>query len=100
MAAAMTTVIGAAPLRRTGYGARPGDSSGGSIATGRDYLYVLPALGVMFLVIGYPIYYTVYLSFFNTPPSLADGRQDLRRPRELRAYSVAATAFVKSRSTR
>ncbi len=25
----------------------------------------------MFLVIGYPIYYTVYLSFFNTPPSLA-----------------------------
>jgi multiple sugar transport system permease protein len=36
-----------------------------------DYLYVLPSLGVMFLVIGYPIYYTVYLSFFKTPPSLA-----------------------------
>jgi multiple sugar transport system permease protein len=36
-----------------------------------DYLYILPALGVMILVIGYPIYYTVYLSFFNTPPSLA-----------------------------
>lgn len=36
-----------------------------------DYLYVLPALGVMFLVIGYPIYYTIYLSFFKTPPSLA-----------------------------
>jgi len=36
-----------------------------------DYLYILPALGVMLLVIGYPIYYTVYLSFFNTPPSLA-----------------------------
>jgi multiple sugar transport system permease protein len=36
-----------------------------------DYLYILPALGVMFLVIGYPIYYTVYLSFFSTPPSLA-----------------------------
>ena len=36
-----------------------------------DYLYVLPALGVMFLVIGYPIYYTFYLSFFKTPPSLA-----------------------------
>jgi len=36
-----------------------------------DYLYVLPSLGVMFLVIGYPIYYTVYLSFFNTPPSLS-----------------------------
>ncbi len=25
----------------------------------------------MLLVIGYPIYYTVYLSFFNTPPSLS-----------------------------
>ena len=36
-----------------------------------DYLYVLPALGVMALVIGYPIYDTVYLSFFNTPPNLA-----------------------------
>ncbi len=36
-----------------------------------DYLYILPALGVMILVIGYPIYYTIYLSFFNTPPSLA-----------------------------
>ena len=36
-----------------------------------DYLYVAPALGVMALVIGYPIYDTIYLSFFNTPPSLA-----------------------------
>lgn len=36
-----------------------------------DYMYVLPALAVMFLVIGYPVYYVVYLSFFNTPPSLA-----------------------------
>ncbi len=36
-----------------------------------DYAYVAPALGVMLLVIGYPIYDTVYLSFFNTPPSLA-----------------------------
>ena len=36
-----------------------------------DYLYILPALGVMLLVIGYPVYYTIYLSFFNTPPSLA-----------------------------
>lgn len=36
-----------------------------------DYVYVLPALLVMLLVIGYPIYYTIYLSFFNTPPSLA-----------------------------
>ena len=36
-----------------------------------DYLYVAPALGVMLLVIAYPVYYTVYLSFFNTPPNLA-----------------------------
>ena len=36
-----------------------------------DYLYVAPAIGVMLLVIGYPIYDTIYLSFFNTPPSLA-----------------------------
>ncbi len=36
-----------------------------------DYLYIAPALGVMLLVIGYPIYDTIYLSFFNTPPSLA-----------------------------
>lgn len=36
-----------------------------------DYLYILPALGVMLLVIAYPIYYTVYLSFYKTPPSLA-----------------------------
>jgi multiple sugar transport system permease protein len=36
-----------------------------------DYLYVAPALAVMMLVIAYPVYYTVYLSFFNTPPNLA-----------------------------
>lgn len=36
-----------------------------------DYLYILPALGIMLLVIAYPIYYTFYLSFFRTPPSLA-----------------------------
>ncbi len=36
-----------------------------------DYLYVVPALGVMALVIAYPIYYTVYLSFFSTPPNLS-----------------------------
>src|SRR5579875_2951672 len=36
-----------------------------------DYLYVAPALGVMLLVIGYPVFDTIYLSFFSTPPSLA-----------------------------
>jgi len=35
-----------------------------------DYLNVLPALVVMLIVIAYPIYYTVELSFFTTPPSL------------------------------
>ncbi len=35
-----------------------------------DYLYVLPAILVMLVVIAYPIYYTVDLSFFNTPPGL------------------------------
>jgi multiple sugar transport system permease protein len=36
-----------------------------------DYLYVLPALAVMLLVIGYPICNTVYLSLFRTPASLS-----------------------------
>lgn len=36
-----------------------------------DYLYIAPALIVMLLVIAYPIYYTVVLSFYKTPPSLA-----------------------------
>ncbi|MEQ1768814.1 MAG: sugar ABC transporter permease [Devosia sp.] len=35
-----------------------------------DYLYVLPAIVVMLVVIGYPIYYTIELSFFKTPASL------------------------------
>ena len=33
-----------------------------------DYLYVLPALLVMLVVIGYPLVYTVWLSFHATPP--------------------------------
>lgn len=36
-----------------------------------DYMYIAPALFVMLLVIAYPIYYTVSLSFYKTPPSLA-----------------------------
>jgi multiple sugar transport system permease protein len=35
-----------------------------------DYLYVLPALIVMMIVIAYPIYYTIELSFFRTPANL------------------------------
>jgi multiple sugar transport system permease protein len=36
-----------------------------------DYLYIVPALGVMLVVIAYPVFYTVRLSFYSTPPSLA-----------------------------
>jgi multiple sugar transport system permease protein len=35
-----------------------------------DYLYVLPALLVMLIVIAYPVYYTIELSFFKTPANL------------------------------
>jgi len=35
-----------------------------------DYLYVLPSLIVMLIVIAYPIYYTIELSFYRTPPNL------------------------------
>jgi multiple sugar transport system permease protein len=35
-----------------------------------DYLYVLPALVVMMIVIAFPVYYTVELSFFKTPANL------------------------------
>jgi multiple sugar transport system permease protein len=35
-----------------------------------DYFYVLPALLVMLVVIAFPIYYTIELSFFKTPPNL------------------------------
>ena len=33
-----------------------------------DYVYVAPAILVMLVVIGYPLVYTVYLSFHETPP--------------------------------
>src|SRR5690606_12143023 len=35
-----------------------------------DYLYVLPAIVVMLIVIAYPVYYTIELSFYKTPASL------------------------------
>ncbi len=35
-----------------------------------DYAYVLPALVVMLIVIAYPVYYTIELSFYRTPASL------------------------------
>jgi hypothetical protein len=55
-----------APVRR------PAQRTGLLASMGRhwnDYLYILPALAVMIVVIAYPIYYTIYLSFFDTPPS-------------------------------
>jgi multiple sugar transport system permease protein len=39
-------------------------------ASRADYLYVLPAIVVMLIVIAYPIYYTIDLSFYKTPPGL------------------------------
>ena len=51
---------------------RPARRTGLLATIGRhwaDYLYILPALAVMLIVIAYPIYYTIYLSFFETPPS-------------------------------
>jgi multiple sugar transport system permease protein len=61
---------GAPPQRRSAARREPGLVSR-VVAHRADYLYVAPALLVMLLVIGYPIYDTVYLSFFDTPPSLA-----------------------------
>src|SRR5258708_35516048 len=34
-----------------------------------DYMWVAPALLVMVLVIAYPFFYTIDLSFYDTPPS-------------------------------
>ena len=39
-------------------------------ASRADYVYVLPAIIVMLIVIAFPIYYTIDLSFFRTPPGL------------------------------
>jgi multiple sugar transport system permease protein len=36
-----------------------------------DYTYIAPALLVMLLVIAFPIYYTIELSFFKTPANLS-----------------------------
>ncbi len=61
--AAMSSASTRAPSRRASLGQR--------IWTQRaDYLYVLPALVVMLIVIAYPVYYTIELSFFKTPTSL------------------------------
>ncbi len=66
----MTTVTGQAAASLTP-GARRASLPRRVAEHWADYLYVLPALGVMLLVIAYPVYYTVHLSFFKTPPNLA-----------------------------
>ena len=65
----MTTVTGKADSARKPRAMRSGVLR--QIWSNRaDYLYVLPAIVVMLIVIAYPIYYTVELSFFKTPPGL------------------------------
>jgi len=65
----MTTVTGQAEAARKSVAAR--SNLPGKIWQHRaDYAYVLPAILVMLIVIAYPIYYTIDLSFFKTPPCL------------------------------
>jgi multiple sugar transport system permease protein len=65
----MTTVTGQADAPRSTGALRSGILRQ-VWASRADYLYVLPAIIVMLVVIAYPIYYTVDLSFFKTPPGL------------------------------
>ena len=51
------------PPTRLAKTAKRGGCSARSCKHWADYVYVLPAIGVMVLVIGYPIVYTVWLSF-------------------------------------
>ena len=65
----MTTLTGSPGAPRKGPTAPPGLFQ--QMWTSRaDYLYVLPAIVVMLIVIAYPVYYTIDLSFFRTPPGL------------------------------
>lgn len=65
----MTTITGQSGTSRKATIARPNVFR--QMWTSRaDYLYVLPAIIVMLVVIAYPIYYTIDLSFFRTPPGL------------------------------
>ncbi|MCM8748937.1 sugar ABC transporter permease [Thermomicrobiaceae bacterium CFH 74404] len=57
--------VRALPGRR---GATKGRSRASEVAA--DYAYILPALAVLVFVVGYPIVYTLVLSFYETPPSL------------------------------
>jgi multiple sugar transport system permease protein len=59
----IATELAPAPARRVGLLQRV-------VNHRADYLYVLPALAVMMVVIAYPIYYTLELSLFKTPANL------------------------------
>ncbi len=65
----MTTVIDQAGASRTAGPVRSGVMRQVWQHRG-DYAYVMPAIVVMLVVIAYPIYYTIELSFFETPPGL------------------------------
>ncbi|MEO6012611.1 MAG: sugar ABC transporter permease [Devosia sp.] len=65
----MTTIAGDADAQRRRDTARP-NIFRQMWVNRTDYLYVLPAIIVMLIVIAYPIYYTIDLSFFKTPPGL------------------------------
>lgn len=62
---------GAPRKRGTGFVDRLVGAPGEIVRHWADYLYIIPALGIMLLVIAYPVFYTVRLSFYSTPPNLA-----------------------------
>ena len=68
----MSSVQGQAIFRDVPGPAPRQPSLGQRMYTSRfDYLYVAPALLVMLIVIAYPVYYTIELSFYKTPASLS-----------------------------
>jgi multiple sugar transport system permease protein len=57
--------------RPEGFFGRLGAIPGDIVRHWADYLYIIPAVGIMLLVIAYPVFYTVRLSFYSTPANLA-----------------------------
>jgi multiple sugar transport system permease protein len=75
----MTVSTGGQPLappapkkkRPEGFFGRLAALPGDIVRHWADYLYIIPAVGIMLLVIAYPVFYTVRLSFYSTPANLA-----------------------------
>jgi multiple sugar transport system permease protein len=75
----MTVSTGGQPLaqsapkkkRPQGFFGRLAALPGDIVRHWADYLYIIPAVGIMLLVIAYPVFYTVRLSFYSTPANLA-----------------------------